>query len=680
MQKFTMRELFPGRARPHQTARRFSVLTFMGRNPQQRPLSILLYIITILLITILGLLWSGALVTDRTRLHAATAPGTRHAVSTMRSATAVLDCKSPIRIMPLGNSITRGSGTPFFTGYRQPLYINLRGAGYDVDFVGSERNGGGTALPFDLDNEGHSGQAAEWIADRVITFLNENPADIVLLHVGTNDLQNGDAPETAVNDTESILDLIDSWEDDNDEVIVVLARIINRATVDPRTSEYNRLLAEMARARIDDGDRIVVVDMENSAGLQYQENGPDWSDSIHPSYHGYQKMAALWLDRMRSELDLPVCIPLQVSMTADRTLVDSGGNVKFTVSVSNRSDAAMTNLVAVDSPAASCNRGLGDLPPGASTSYECTVNNFTRDTILFIDIEGESADSGEVENTAMVHVAVQAQNSAPVVDLNGPVTAGSNRTVRFTEDKAPVKVAHPDAFLTDPNGNTQVDGASLSIANPLDGNLERLAADVAGTGIEATYRAASATLELNNRDTIENYQKVLRTVTYENRSQNPHTAARRIQVSIADVEVAAQNISVTSVPISPVNDAPTLDGTLRLEVLRRNEQSVTPTVLQATDVDNAPTDLIYTVQTLPQHGTLRLNGTELGVGDSFTQLDIDRSRVRYEHSTEDGHQNATEDAFSFVVADGTGGKIDNASLPIFIVDEEETYLPFAPRN
>lgn len=628
--------------------------------------------------TLLGLLWVSESAIHRSRLHAApaaTGHPARHSATTIPQS-----CDAPLRVMPLGDSITRGSGSPFFTGYRQPLYTNLRGAGYDVDFVGDERNGGGTALSFDIDNEGHSGETADWIADRVFSFLNANPADIVLLHIGTNDLLNGDTPATATEDVERILERVDDWENDNNELVVVLARIINRATVDPQTSEYNNQLAEMAQSRIDGGDQIVLVDMENSAGLEYQESGPDWGDSIHPSYHGYQKMAALWLSRMRNELAMPECLPLQVSISADRTLVNSGENVQFTVTVTNDGDTAITDLAAVNSPAAPCNRNLADLPAGESISYNCTVSNFTSDTIIFVDVAGTMAGSGDLQNTAMVHITVRGQNTAPVIDLNGPDAAGSNRSVRFTEDKAPVRVAHPDALLIDPAGNGQIAGAILTLTNPLDGTQERLAADVAGTSIEAVYSAGSATLELRNQDTIANYQKVLRSVTYENSSQNPSTAARRIEVSATDVEIADRNVSVTTVSIAPVNDAPALGGTLQLNVLRRNDQRITPTILQAVDVDNEPGELVYTLKTVPRHGQLQLDGSVLTEGDTFSQLDIDRGRLRYVHSIADAHKNATEDAFNFSVADGAGGRIDNGSLPIAIVDEEDTYLPFTPRS
>ena len=68
--------------------------------------------------------------------------------STASSATS-----NPIKIMPLGDSITYGSSSTGTVGYRRLLYQLLIGVGYDVDFVGNKTNG--SPEDFDLDHEGH---------------------------------------------------------------------------------------------------------------------------------------------------------------------------------------------------------------------------------------------------------------------------------------------------------------------------------------------------------------------------------------------------------------------------------------------------------------------------------------------------------------------------------------------
>ena len=58
----------------------------------------------------------------------------------------------PVRIMPLGDSITAGPGC-----WRALLWDDLQRTGYpNTDFVGTQ-TGGGCSVAHDGDHEGHSG-------------------------------------------------------------------------------------------------------------------------------------------------------------------------------------------------------------------------------------------------------------------------------------------------------------------------------------------------------------------------------------------------------------------------------------------------------------------------------------------------------------------------------------------
>jgi lysophospholipase L1-like esterase len=198
------------------------------------------------------------------------------------------DGPTPIRIMPLGDSITYGTSSTGTVGYRRPLYQLLTGSGYSVDFVGSQTTG--FPEDFDRNHEGHSGWRADQIRDNITGWLNSTPADVILLHIGTNDIsQNQGATGTAV-EIGQILDRIDAWETTHNQVWVVLARIVNRN--DSRngiTTTLNGLIQGLADTRIAGGDKIVVVDMESA--LSYPG---DLADTVHPNDSGYGKMAAAW--------------------------------------------------------------------------------------------------------------------------------------------------------------------------------------------------------------------------------------------------------------------------------------------------------------------------------------------------------------------------------------------------
>jgi lysophospholipase L1-like esterase len=204
----------------------------------------------------------------------------------------------PIRIMPLGDSITYGTNSTGTVGYRRPLYQLLSGAGYSVDFVGSQADG--SPMDFDRNHEGHRGWRADQIRDNIAGWLNSTPADVVLLHIGTNDItQNQGASNTAV-EIGQILDRINTWETAHNQVWVVLARIINRNdSFSGITTTLNGLIQGLADNRIAGGDKIVVVDMESA--LSYPG---DLSDTLHPNDTGYGKMAAVWFAELETLLAL----------------------------------------------------------------------------------------------------------------------------------------------------------------------------------------------------------------------------------------------------------------------------------------------------------------------------------------------------------------------------------------
>ncbi|MBP7935667.1 MAG: hypothetical protein KA354_13555 [Phycisphaerae bacterium] len=200
-----------------------------------------------------------------------------------------------IRIMPLGDSITVGVGDDSNGGYRGPLYQMLISTTSAVDFVGSQI--GGTIT--DRNHEGHSGWRADQIRDSIPGWLTAAPPDIILLHIGTNDITQGQQAPGTVTEIGEILDFVDSYETNHGTPItVVLARIINRSNsldaLGLETTALNTSIASMAAARIAAGDRLVVVDHESA--LSYPG---DLADSVHPNPSGYQKMAAVWYEGLQ---------------------------------------------------------------------------------------------------------------------------------------------------------------------------------------------------------------------------------------------------------------------------------------------------------------------------------------------------------------------------------------------
>jgi lysophospholipase L1-like esterase len=122
-------------------------------------------------------------------------------LSALRSESAVQP--PPLRIMPVGDSITDGVGAP--GGYRAPLYRLLTNAGFNVDFVGTLTDSKAASLP-DPNHEGHSGWRIDQI-DAIIesAFAKVSDPDVILLLIGTNDYGQNYSTAEAVNRLEKLV-------------------------------------------------------------------------------------------------------------------------------------------------------------------------------------------------------------------------------------------------------------------------------------------------------------------------------------------------------------------------------------------------------------------------------------------------------------------------------------------
>lgn len=98
--------------------------------------------------------------------------------------------------------------------------------------------------------------------------------------------------------------------------------------------------------------------------------------------------------------------------------------------------------------------------------------------------------------------------------------------------------------------------------------------------------------------------------------------------------------------VTPVNDAPSLDVNVDLTVREGSTRVITSERLSGSDVDNDPSELVYTVTSAPEAGTIRVDGSP---ASSFTQQDINEGNVTY---SQDGAF-ADSDSFDFSLSDGS---------------------------
>ncbi len=190
------------------------------------------------------------------------------------------------RIMPLGNSITEGTGTPGITGYRKPLWNLI--SQYNIDFVGSQNDGDNSG--FDQDHQGHPGKTTIFIRDNLQGWLEQQSPDFVLFHIGTNDISENRSTQAIISDIEASLDII--WNYRFDTRVFLCAIVPRKDGKDAQTRALNDEIWKLVLRRRDQNGNLIhfVNQYEAITADPNWQNNLMW-DSLHPNEAGYQRMA-----------------------------------------------------------------------------------------------------------------------------------------------------------------------------------------------------------------------------------------------------------------------------------------------------------------------------------------------------------------------------------------------------
>jgi len=202
-------------------------------------------------------------------------------------AAGVANAATPLRVMPLGDSITLGVGdgtaTGLQDGYRCALKAKLRAAGQEIDYVGSQTSGPPQCPDGDIQHEGHSGWTTTQLLGQTATWVAAAQPDVVLLMIGTNDikLRQWDGLTARLG---QIIDLI---HDTRPGTLVVVSTLVQYQTSDqPTIDAWNAYR-----------DAVPVVAAAHGARVAYNDNvtRAELADGIHPKGCAYDgKMAWSW--------------------------------------------------------------------------------------------------------------------------------------------------------------------------------------------------------------------------------------------------------------------------------------------------------------------------------------------------------------------------------------------------
>ncbi len=212
-----------------------------------------------------------------------------------------------VRILCIGDSITQGGkrDRQEYT-YRYPLFKMLTDAGTTFDFIGSTQKGlhpdatwpDYKGKPFDPDHEGHYGWKTAKVRDNLADWMKTYPApaDIVLIHLGTND-QKSDNIERDI--AQPIADMIKMLRDANPRVVVLVGHLNFN---DGAALKIRPIVQKMADDQSTPTSPVLTVNHYKGWNEKPRQDDSDTFDWAHPNPRGQQKMAEKWFEAMKPYL------------------------------------------------------------------------------------------------------------------------------------------------------------------------------------------------------------------------------------------------------------------------------------------------------------------------------------------------------------------------------------------
>jgi VCBS repeat-containing protein len=187
-------------------------------------------------------------------------------------------------------------------------------------------------------------------------------------------------------------------------------------------------------------------------------------------------------------------------------------------------------------------------------------------------------DAGGLESSTQVTITIQGANDASLL------AAIEGTALAYSENDGPVAITSTLA-LSDVD-DTHIENALVKFtANYSSG--QDLLAFTSQNGISGSWNSTTGELTLTGSATLAQYEAALRSITYENTSDNPSALTRTISFTINDGD-ANSNTLTRDIGFTSVNDAPveaTIEGTALAYTENDGPVAITST-LTISDLDD----------------------------------------------------------------------------------------------
>lgn len=233
---------------------------------------------------------------------------------------------------------------------------------------------------------------------------------------------------------------------------------------------------------------------------------------------------------------------------------------------------------------------------------------------------------------------VRISNTRPIVDLNDNNPGNGIDFGPTTWTEAAGALPNSAVPIVNPSGLTVIDTDNPTLAYarvrfvdpsgaadnvgivPPDNGTEILFVSELGT--TSRYNPATGTLVITGGATLADYQNTLRTLGYNNNTDNPTAGTRRVVVEISDGIDINQPFAISLINVVATNDPPVLTVPGPQSVLE--EQPLTITGIRVDDVDALGDDVQVTLTVPAVAGTLSATPSGLAnvTGNASVSLQV----------------------------------------------------------
>ncbi|KAF1955835.1 SGNH hydrolase [Byssothecium circinans] len=216
---------------------------------------------------------------------------------------------SALRILPLGDSITWGHGSPDGNGYRYKLLRLL--AGNDITYIGSHKSGSMA----NSNNEGHSGALISDMSLHALKSMHLQP-NVILLLAGTNDIYKDVDAATAPARLGSLIDNLITMSP-NAAILVAQIPPMNDTSRNAAAQTFNAAIPGIVTSRAGSGAKVLTVERDPRFTTIYLPDG------LHPDDLGYGLLAGMFSTGIQRAAEAGWISEPDPLPTANRTACDT---------------------------------------------------------------------------------------------------------------------------------------------------------------------------------------------------------------------------------------------------------------------------------------------------------------------------------------------------------------------